>query len=134
MAPSFTPIFIEMYSDVGLSSSITNALPAQFPLTPTALFVSLALMASQFLAVVISSISMHASKKLAFLTSHQVKVRKAATVMGIISLVVGLAAAGALRVQLGKAVSTINKAGGATASLGSGFIRVFSSYSSLSFP
>ncbi|GEM06269.1 hypothetical protein Rt10032_c01g0286 [Rhodotorula toruloides] len=123
MSPSFTPIFFEMCTTIGLSSSVAKALPAQFPLTPTALFVSLALMASQFLTVLVSAISMHATKKLAFLTKQQVKVRKAATVMGVISLVVGLAATGAMRVQLGKAASAINTAGGAKASVGSGFLR-----------
>ncbi|KAL7340909.1 hypothetical protein BJY59DRAFT_694247 [Rhodotorula toruloides] len=74
---------------------------------------------------------MHATKKLAFLSKQQVKVRKAATVMGIISLVVGLAAAGAMRVQLGKAASAINKAGGAKASLGSGFLQFWAGYALL---
>ncbi|BGP21582.1 hypothetical protein JCM10295v2_000457 [Rhodotorula toruloides] len=131
MSPSFTPIFFEMCTTIGLSSSVAKALPAQFPLTPTALFVSLALMASQFLTVLVSAISMHATKKLAFLTKQQVKVRKAATVMGVISLVVGLAATGAMRVQLGKAASAINTAGGAKASVGSGFLQLWAGYALL---
>uniref|UniRef100_A0A0K3CGX4 Uncharacterized protein n=1 Tax=Rhodotorula toruloides TaxID=5286 RepID=A0A0K3CGX4_RHOTO len=88
-------------------------------------------MYSDFLAVLVSSISMHATKKLAFLTKQQGKVRRAATIMGVISFVVGLAAAGAMRVQLGKAASAINKAGGAKASLGSGFLQFWAGYALL---
>ncbi|TNY18064.1 hypothetical protein DMC30DRAFT_419189 [Rhodotorula diobovata] len=126
MSPSFTPIFVDVYDDaLKLPSSLSSTLPEQFPLTTTAIFVSLALLAVQFLAVVFSSASMHASKKLTFLDKKQPMLRKAATVCGGVGLVVGLAATGALRVQLGKAADKAGKLPGVEAKLGPGFIQLF---------
>lgn len=124
MSPSFTPIFVDVYDDaLKLPSSLSSTLPEQFPLTTTAIFVSLALLAAQFLAVAFSSASMHASKRLTFLNKKQPMLRKAATVCGGVGLVVGLAATGALRVQLGKAADKAGKLPGVEAKLGPGFIR-----------
>ncbi|GAA5844682.1 hypothetical protein JCM11251_007349 [Rhodosporidiobolus azoricus] len=120
IAPSFTPIFVEMYDSLPLSAAVKDALPDQFPLAPTALFASLILLAYQFLAVALSSISMHASKKPAFLAKKQPMLRKSALVAGVISLAIGLAATGTLRIQLGKVVDKLNDAG-MTAKLGPGF-------------
>ncbi|GAA5945024.1 hypothetical protein JCM3775_004264 [Rhodotorula graminis] len=126
MSPSFTPIFVDLYDDVlKLPSPLAAALPQQFPLTTTALFVSLALIAVQFLAVVLSSASMHASKKLALVNKRQPTLRKAATVCGAVGLVVGLAATGALRVDLGKAVDAAAKVDNVQAKLGPGFNQLF---------
>ncbi|GAA5838486.1 hypothetical protein JCM9279_003259 [Rhodotorula babjevae] len=126
MAPSFTPIFVDLYDDVlKLPSSLSSTLPQQFPLTTTALFVSLALLAVQFLAVALSSASMHAPNKLALVNKRQTTLRKAATVCGAVGLVVGLAATGALRVDLGRAVDEAGKVGGVQAKLGPGFNQLF---------
>ena len=124
MAPSFTPIFVDLYDDVlKLPSALSSTLPQQFPLTTTALFVSLALLAVQLLAVVLSSASMHASKNLALINKRQPTLRKAATVCGAVGLVVGFAATGALRVDLGRAVDEAGKVDGVQAKLGPGFSR-----------
>ncbi|GAA5897429.1 hypothetical protein JCM6882_001884 [Rhodosporidiobolus microsporus] len=119
-SPTFTPIFVELYDTLGFSTTLQDALPDQFPLAPTALFASLLLLAYQFLAVVFSSISMHASKKAAFLAKRQPMLRKSALVAGVISLAIGLAATATLRVQLGKVVDKLEDVG-VTGKLGSGF-------------
>ncbi|GAA5903293.1 hypothetical protein JCM8208_002267 [Rhodotorula glutinis] len=126
MPPSFTPIFVDLYDDtLKLPSALAVALPQQFPLTTTALFVSLALLAVQFLAVALSSASMHASKALALIHKRQPTLRKAATVCGAVGLVVGLAATGALRVDLGRAVDEAGKVDGVQAKLGPAFNQLF---------
>ncbi|GAA6051692.1 hypothetical protein JCM3770_001230 [Rhodotorula araucariae] len=126
MAPSFTPIFVEFYNDaLKLPSTVSSTLPEQFPLVPTALFVSLCLLAVQFLAVVLSSAGMHAPKKLAVLNKKQVTLRKAATVCGGIGILVGVVATAVLRVQLGKAAAEAGKVHGVEAKLGSGFTQLF---------
>ncbi|BGP36507.1 hypothetical protein JCM10449v2_000408 [Rhodotorula kratochvilovae] len=126
MAPAFTPIFVELYDNaLRLPSAVSAPLPDQFPLIPTALFVSLCLLAVQFLAVVFSSAGMHASKKLALLNKKQATLRKAATVCGVVGLLVGIVATAALRVQLGKAADEAGKVDGVEAKLGSGFMQLF---------
>ncbi|GAA6032001.1 hypothetical protein JCM8097_003382 [Rhodosporidiobolus ruineniae] len=123
-SPSFTPIFVELYDNLTLPAGVKSALPDQFPLAPTALFLSLLLLAFELLAVLFSSLSQHATKRAAFLGKRQPGLRKAATVAGMASLAVGLAAAIALRVQLAEVVDNLKKAG-ATGSLGSGFTQIF---------
>ncbi|GAA5941630.1 hypothetical protein JCM1841_000597 [Sporobolomyces salmonicolor] len=124
-SPSFTPIFIELYDNLTLPTTTINALPAQFPLAPTALLMSLLLLAVQLVAVVFSSISMHATKKAAFLLKRQATMRKTATGAGILSLAIMLAATIALHVQLSDVVDKLKVSGAATASLGSGFTQLF---------
>ncbi|GAA5898723.1 hypothetical protein JCM5296_006697 [Sporobolomyces johnsonii] len=124
-SPSFTPIFIELYDNLTLPATTIDALPAQFPLAPTALFVSLLLLALQLVAVVFSSISMHATKKAAFLLKRQATMRKTATGAGVLSLAIMLAATIALHVQLSDVVDKLKDAGAATASLGGGFTQLF---------
>ncbi|GAA5856300.1 hypothetical protein JCM8547_000859 [Rhodosporidiobolus lusitaniae] len=123
-SPSFTPIFVELYDTLSISSTLQDALPGQFPLAPTALFASLLLLAFQLVAVVFSSISMHATKKAAFLAPKQAMFRKSATVAGVISLAIGLAATIALRVQLNDVVEKLDKIG-ASGKLGTGFQQLF---------
>ncbi|GAA6006651.1 hypothetical protein JCM10207_005004 [Rhodosporidiobolus poonsookiae] len=120
LSPSFTPIFVELYDTVGLSNTVQSALPEQFPLAPSALFLSIALLAVEFIAVVLSSLGMHATKRLRFFTAKQPLLRKAATVAGIAAFVIGIAATAALRVQLGKVVDKLKEAS-VEGKLGTGF-------------
>ncbi|GAA5969148.1 hypothetical protein JCM11641_007486 [Rhodosporidiobolus odoratus] len=123
-SPSFTPIFLDLYDTLSLPAALQDALPDQFPLAPTALFASLVLLAFQFLAVVFSSLSMHFTKRFAFLGAKQPTHRKAATVAGVFSLAIGLAATIALRVQLAKVVEKLDGTS-ATGSLGPSFQQLF---------
>lgn len=127
--PSLTPIFVDVLDNVRLPDKIADALPDYFPLVPTGILISLGLMGLQLVAVLASSVSMHASKKLAFLNKKQPTLRKAAMFMGLISLVVGVVAVAALRVQLGNAADKAGKTDGVEAKLGSGFNRKSSSAS-----
>ncbi|GAA5842419.1 hypothetical protein JCM5353_006765 [Sporobolomyces roseus] len=127
-SPTFTPIFVDLYTvNATLPSTTADILPDQFPLVPAALFVSLLLLATQLLAVVFSSISMHASKKgkTQGLAARQPSARKVATVAGILGLAAMLASTLALRSQLSDVVEGIKKAGLGEASLGSGFNQLF---------
>ncbi|GAA5973222.1 hypothetical protein JCM21900_003893 [Sporobolomyces salmonicolor] len=124
-SPSFTPTFIELFDNLTLPTTTSNALPAQFPLAPTALLISLLLLAVQLVAVVFSSISMHATKKAAFLLKRQATMRKTATGAGMLSLALMLAATIALHVQLSDVVDKLKVSGAATASFGSGFAQLF---------
>ncbi|GAA6059884.1 hypothetical protein JCM10212_007089 [Sporobolomyces blumeae] len=129
-SPTFTPIFVDLYStNTSLPTSTADILPDQFPLAPTALFVSLKLVAVQFLLLVASSIAMHASKrdKLAAFAAKQPALRKVATGAGIVSLAVMLAATLALRSQLSTVVDWVEKRKAGTASLGKGFDQLFAS-------
>ncbi|BGP12534.1 hypothetical protein JCM10213_007622 [Rhodosporidiobolus nylandii] len=123
-SPSFTPIFVELFDSLSLPSSVQSALPAQFPLAPTALFASLILLAFQFLAVVGSSFASHFTKRLAFLAGRQPAMRKAATAAGVLSLAIGLAATITLRVQLANVVEKL-KGVSAEGQLGSGLQQLF---------
>lgn len=125
-SPTFTPIFVDLYSaNTTLPASTTSLLPDQFPLAPAGLFVSLLLIATQFLAVLGSAISMHVSKKgkAQGLAAKQPAMRKVATVAGVIGLAVMLAATLALRTHLSKIVEDLKQAGLGTASLGPAFSR-----------
>jgi len=125
-SPSFTPIFVDLYTvNTTLPSTTADILPDQFPLAPAALFVSLLLLATQFLAIVFSSISMHVSKKgkAQGLAGKQPSARKVATIAGILGLAALLASTLALRSQLSEVVEGVEKAGLGEASLGSGFNR-----------
>ncbi|GAA5899217.1 uncharacterized protein JCM6883_005149 [Sporobolomyces salmoneus] len=127
-SPTFTPIFVDLYStNTTLPSSTTALLPDQFPLVPAGLFVSLLLLATQLLAVIGSSISMHANKKgkAQGLAKRQPAMRKVATVCGVLGLAVMLAATISLRSQLSKVVDEVEKANVGTAKLGSGFAQFF---------
>lgn len=108
-----------------LPASTVALLPDQLPLAPAGLFVSLLLLATQLLAIIGSSISMHANKngKAQGLAKHQPAMRKVATVVGILGLAVMLAATLALRTQFSKVVDEVKKAGLGTANLGTGFAR-----------
>lgn len=79
-SPSFTPIFVEVYDTVKMPARAQEVLPAQFPLQPTAMFLSVALSGVAWLLVVLSALGMHCTKKLAFLTRKQPKIRKLALV------------------------------------------------------
>ncbi|GAA5890106.1 hypothetical protein JCM16303_003443 [Sporobolomyces ruberrimus] len=127
-SPTFTPIFVDLYSaNTTLPASTTSLLPDQFPLAPAGLFVSLLLIATQFLAVLGSAISMHVSKKgkAQGLAAKQPAMRKVATVAGVIGLAVMLAATLALRTHLSKIVEDLKQAGLGTASLGPAFSQFF---------
>ncbi|GAA5980479.1 hypothetical protein JCM5350_001514 [Sporobolomyces pararoseus] len=127
-SPTFTPIFVDLYSsNMTLPASTIALLPDQLPLAPAGLFVSLLLLATQLLAIIGSSISMHANKKgkAQGLAKHQPAMRKVATVVGILGLAVMLAATLALRTQFSKVVDEVKKAGLGTANLGTGFAQLF---------
>lgn len=122
-APSFTPLFGEQYDKLALSTAQQALLPEQFPLAPAAIFLSLILAALALVSLLLSSLAMHAPKKLAFLGGQrQIKLRNAALVTAIISAVGGLAACGSFHVDLGRAVNRWLEAGG-KASLGTGLTR-----------
>ncbi|GAA5997385.1 uncharacterized protein JCM10292_000223 [Rhodotorula paludigena] len=123
--PSLTPIFVDVYDNVRLPDTIADALPDYFPLVPTGILISLGLMGLQLVAVLASSVSMHASKKLAFMNKKQPTLRKAAMFMGLVSLLIGMVAVTALRVQLGNAADKAGKTDGVEAKLGSGFNQLF---------
>ncbi|GAA6015602.1 hypothetical protein JCM11491_007171 [Sporobolomyces phaffii] len=127
-SPTFTPSFVNLYStNTTLPPSTVSLLPEQFPLAPAALFVALLLLATQFLAVVASSISMHVNKKgkAPKLAKRQPAMRKVATVSGVLGLAALLASTLALRAQLATVVDQVKKAGVGEANLGTGFDQLF---------
>lgn len=130
--PTFTPAFHDLYSSINgsaLPSKVEAVLPDQFPLAPTGLFASLVLIASQLLAVVASSISMHLNKKgkgPQWIVKRQPGMRKIATGTGFVGLVLILVTAISLRVQLSDTIKKLEGVGQVgSATLGSGFAREF---------
>jgi hypothetical protein len=112
LPPSFTPLFGDEYDKLALSSVQQALLPEQFPLAPAVLFIALVLAAVALLSVLMSSLAMHAPKKLAVLGRSQLKFRKIALMTASISAVAGLACAGSFHLDLGRAVNRWREAGG----------------------
>lgn len=75
VSPSFPPIFDEVYTNLSIPNSISASLPTQFPLAPTALFVSLILLACGFLLSLGSS-SVHHVNRFERARKHAARVRK----------------------------------------------------------
>lgn len=128
-SPSFTPIFSELYDDVSVPTAVVDTLVTQFPFSPTFLFISMCLMFIQLLMISSLAAGMHKPQgNLGFIARKQHRIVRTALIIGVVSLALGLAATGALRVIIGndvKAAKDVQDVQGVTADIGSGFARPF---------
>ena len=123
-SPSFTPIFSELYDDLSIPSAVVDTLVTQFPFSPTFLFISICLMFVQLLVIASLAAGMHKPQgNLGFIARKQHRIVRVALIIGGISLLLGLAATGALRVIVGHDVKGAKEVEGVTAEVGSGFAR-----------
>ncbi|GAA5980969.1 hypothetical protein JCM10908_003934 [Rhodotorula pacifica] len=130
-SPSFTPIFAELYDDLSIPSTVVDTLTAQFPFSPTFLFISICLMFIQLLIMSSLAFGMHKPQgNLAFIARKQHRIVRVALIIGSISLVLGLAATGILRGIIGSDVKAAQNVQGitVTADIGSGFAQLWAGY------
>lgn len=123
-APSFTPIFLPLYTSVDVPAAVQADLPDQFPLAPTALFLCLLLSGCALVAIFLSSVGNHAPKGV--FARKAGTWRRLALWSTVAALVVGLASTVALRKQLGDVVKSLSAVDAGGASLGTGFTRTSS--------
>ncbi|KWU46821.1 hypothetical protein RHOSPDRAFT_24430 [Rhodotorula sp. JG-1b] len=128
-SPSFTPIFSELYDDLSIPSAVVDTLVTQFPFSPTFLFISICLMFVQLLVIASLAAGMHKPQgNLGFIARKQHRIVRVALIIGGISLLLGLAATGALRVIVGHDVKGAKEIEGVTAEVGSGFAQLWAGY------
>lgn len=123
-APSFTPIFSDLYDDISLPTDVASTLTTQFPFSPTFLFISLCLMFIQLAVLAALALGCHKPQgNLGFIARKQHRLVRVALIIGVVSLALGLAATGALRVICGSDVKAARDIQGVEADIGSGFAR-----------
>ncbi|KAG0656435.1 hypothetical protein C6P46_007094 [Rhodotorula mucilaginosa] len=128
-SPSFTPIFSELYDDLSIPSAVVDTLVTQFPFSPTFLFISICLMFVQLLVIASLAAGMHKPQgNLGFIARKQHRIVRVALIIGGVSLALGLAATGALRVIVGHDVKGAEAVAGVTAEVGSGFAQLWAGY------
>ncbi|GAA5866283.1 hypothetical protein JCM3774_006601 [Rhodotorula dairenensis] len=128
-SPSFTPIFSELYDDLSVPPAVVDTLVTQFPFSPTFLFISMCLMFIQLLMITSLAAGMHKpTGNLGFIARKQHRIVRTALIIGVVSLALGLAATGALRVVVGHDVNAAKDVQGVTADIGSGFAQLWAGY------
>ncbi|KAL8286297.1 hypothetical protein RQP46_004785 [Phenoliferia psychrophenolica] len=126
-SPSFTPIFTPIYELTSIRSDILDDLPDQFPLAPTALFLGTLLGVFAWMASILASLPFHI-KSLTRLEKRRQYFTKATLYCGGVSVLFGLIASIALRLQLGNVVDAVSSrarqdTAASSITLGSGFSR-----------
>lgn len=122
--PSFTPMFSELYDDISMPPQVSDALTTQFPFSPTFIFISLCLIFIEFIFVTALAIGMHKPQgNLAFIARKQHRLVRLSLLIGLVALVLGLAATGALRIVIASDISAAQGIPGVEAEVGTGFAR-----------
>ncbi|KAM0793397.1 hypothetical protein ACM66B_000849 [Microbotryomycetes sp. NB124-2] len=122
-------MFDDVYDTLRLSQKLKDVLPSQLPLQPTAILVSAVVAVSALVALAISCLAMHCTKKLAFLGKVQPRCRKTALYAGSLSTLVGVVVAGILHVQVKKSVDEFNALRQGEAAVGNGFAQLWAGLS-----
>ncbi|BGP52710.1 hypothetical protein JCM8202v2_000266 [Rhodotorula sphaerocarpa] len=127
--PSFTPMFSELYDDISMPPQVSDALTTQFPFSPTFIFISLCLIFIEFIFVTALAIGMHKPQgNLAFIARKQHRLVRLSLLIGLVALVLGLAATGALRIVIASDISAAQGIPGVEAEFGAGFAQLWAAY------